>query len=141
MPFGTHWASAPIHRSSSTLPARSSIRSDGAMGPFFGNRLFHLLETPQRRKRTKVADLNLKKERPYRRQRSYEPGVLEKPTFSSELIPIKITPIENARSPLYVKPRVEVGPSVLQNGEGELYLWVLSRPNPSRSLEQSGGRL
>jgi Ca2+-binding EF-hand superfamily protein len=78
--------------------------------------------------RTKVADLNLKKERPYRRQRSYEPGVLEKPTFSSELIPIKITPIENARSPLYVKPRVEVGPSVLQNGEGELYLGFFLDP-------------
>ena len=77
---------------------------------------------------TKVADLNLKKENPYRRQRSYESGVLEKPTFSSELIPIKIAPIEKARSPLYVKPRIEAGPSVLQNGKGELYLGFFLDP-------------
>ncbi len=77
---------------------------------------------------TKVADLDLIKGNPYRRQRSYESGLLEKPTFSSELIPVIITPIENARSPLYVKPRIEVGPNVLQNGSGELYLGFFLDP-------------
>lgn len=79
-------------------------------------------------KHTRVADLNLKKGNPYRNQRSYQQGVLEKPVFSSELTPVRITPIEDARSPLYVKPRVEVDRDVLQNGKGELYLGFFLDP-------------
>ncbi len=77
---------------------------------------------------THVADLNLKKGDPYRRQRSYQEGVLKKPTFSSELSPIKITPIDDARSPLYVKPRVEVDSNVFEQGKGELYLGFFLDP-------------
>lgn len=77
---------------------------------------------------TTVADLNLKREQPFRNQRSYQQGVLEKPTFSSELAPVIVKPIESARSPLYVKPRIEVDQNVLREGKGELYLGFFLDP-------------
>ncbi len=77
---------------------------------------------------TRVADLELKRGKPFRNQRSYQKGVLEKPTFTSELIPIKIAPIESANSPLYVKPRLEVSRNVLSRGSGELYLGFFLDP-------------
>jgi Ca2+-binding EF-hand superfamily protein len=77
---------------------------------------------------TRVADLKFNRGRPYREQRSYAKGILEKPTFSSELIPVKITPIDSADSPLYVKPRLEVDQNVLSKGEGELYLGFFLDP-------------
>lgn len=72
--------------------------------------------------------MNLKKGTPFRNQRAYGQGVLEKPTFSSELTPVKITPIDDARSPLYVKPRIEVDQGVLRDGQGELYLGFFLDP-------------
>jgi Ca2+-binding EF-hand superfamily protein len=77
---------------------------------------------------TRVADLNFNRGKPYKEQRSYGRGILEKPTFSSELIPVKITPIDSADSPLYVKPRLEVDQNVLNKGEGELYLGFFLDP-------------
>lgn len=78
--------------------------------------------------RTSVADLELKRESPYRQQRAYGEGVLEKPSFSSELAAVKITPIQSADKPLYVKPRIEVDSGVLEQGEGELYLGFFLDP-------------
>ena len=77
---------------------------------------------------TQVADLNLDTGQPFRRQRSYEAGVLPKPQFSSQLTAIKMTPASTGKTPLYVKPRVEVDQGVLTNGQGEMYLGFFLDP-------------
>ena len=69
---------------------------------------------------TEVADLHLDRQAPYRSQRTYTEGVLEKPTFNSELVAVKVQPIVDGNEPLYVKPRLEVASSVLNEGAGEL---------------------
>ena len=74
---------------------------------------------------TQVADLKLDKGQPFRQQRAYEAGVMQKPQFSSELTPIKMVASSTAKTPLYVKPRIEVDQGVLTTGKGEMYLLSL----------------
>lgn len=77
---------------------------------------------------THVADLKLEKGEPFRQQRSYEAGVLPKPQFSSQLTAIKMVPSGVGKTPLYVKPRVEVDQGVLSTGQGEMYLGFFLDP-------------
>ncbi|MEJ6601769.1 MAG: hypothetical protein ACKVI3_05175 [Verrucomicrobiia bacterium] len=77
---------------------------------------------------TQVADLKLDKGQPFRQQRAYEAGVMQKPQFSSELTPIKMVASSTAKTPLYVKPRIEVDQGVLTTGKGEMYLGFFLDP-------------
>jgi len=77
---------------------------------------------------TTVADLNLEKGKPFRQQRSYEASVVQKPQFSSELAPIKMVASVDGKTPLYVKPRIEVDQDVLNTGKGEMYLGFFLDP-------------
>lgn len=77
---------------------------------------------------TRVADLKIDKGEPFRRQRSYEVGVLPKPQFSSQLTAIKMVASSTTKAPLYVKPRIEVDQGVLTTGKGEMYLGFFLDP-------------
>lgn len=77
---------------------------------------------------TKVADLMLDKRKPFRQQRAYAAGVVQKPQFSSELTAIKMVASSTSKAPLYVKPRIEVDQGVLTTGQGEMYLGFFLDP-------------
>ncbi|MCZ6671658.1 MAG: EF-hand domain-containing protein [Verrucomicrobia bacterium] len=71
---------------------------------------------------TRVADLNIQKKQSAMSMKDVGNAPMNRPTFDSNLIPVTFKVTEEGKHPLYVKPRIEVDPSVLQRGRGEMYL-------------------
>jgi hypothetical protein len=71
---------------------------------------------------TEVRDLANEKRPAAMAQKSVQRGKAKSPVFNESLVPVIIKAVEVGKQPLYVKPRVEVSPSVLQRGRGEMYL-------------------
>ncbi|MDA1065341.1 MAG: hypothetical protein O3C43_02430 [Verrucomicrobia bacterium] len=71
---------------------------------------------------TAVRDLTLEKRPAAMAQKSVQRGKATSPVFNETLVPVVINAVEVGKQPLYVKPRVEVTPGVLQRGRGEMYL-------------------
>jgi Ca2+-binding EF-hand superfamily protein len=73
-------------------------------------------------KHTSVSELNLHRQRSAMAEKTVQRGQANGPRFDEVLVPLQIKAKENGRQPLYVKPRIEVTPGVLQGGRGEMYL-------------------
>ena len=71
---------------------------------------------------TSVNDLDLSRQRSAMSEKTVQTGQVERTEFGETLVPLQITAKGDSRQPLYVKPRVEVTPGVLQRGRGEMYL-------------------
>lgn len=71
---------------------------------------------------TDVSDLTIRKRSPALALKTVRQSHLSRPQFDTTLVPIQATPKEAGNHPLYVKPRIEVEPSVLERGRGEMYL-------------------
>jgi Ca2+-binding EF-hand superfamily protein len=71
---------------------------------------------------TEVADLTIPRQAPAIDSRAGNRQANQGPRFSETLVPLLINAKSTGKQPLYVKPRVEVTPGVLQRGRGEMYL-------------------
>ncbi len=73
-------------------------------------------------KHTQVSEVSLKKGTPALAQKAWGKSGLERPQFDETLVPLIFSVVGDSKHPLYVKPRFEATPSVLQRGRGDLYL-------------------
>lgn len=71
---------------------------------------------------TQISDLVIRKQTPALAQKGYGQTNLKSPAFDETLIPLKFSVVGESKHPLYVKPRFEAVPSVLQRGRGDMYV-------------------
>lgn len=71
---------------------------------------------------TQISDLVIRKQTPAVAQKDYGKTNLKSPEFDETLVPLQFSVVGESKHPLYVKPRFEAVPSVLQRGRGDMYL-------------------
>jgi len=71
---------------------------------------------------TQVSELSIRKRPSAVAQKTVQSGISNSPSFNETLVPVLMTAKDAGKHPLYVKPRIEVTPSVFQRGRGEMYL-------------------